>query len=278
MALELMYITNDTEIAKIADDTGVDRVWIDLEKNGKEERQKGMNTVKSSHCLEDIKKVKAVLQQAKLQVRINPIYSDSKYEIDTAIMYGADYIMLPYYKTLEEVKTFYSLIQGRTKTILLLETKEAVEILDQVLELPELDEIHIGLNDLHLSYGMEFMFELLANGMVDTLCKKMRARGIKYGFGGIAKLGEGLLPAEYVVAEHYRLQSNAAILSRSFYDTVDDSDYEAIRCFFGESMDELREYEKELETKSEVFFEENHKHVQKIVHEIVALRRKRNET
>ena len=47
MALQLMYITNNPQIAKIADDTGVDRIWIDLEQLGKEERQKGMNTVKS---------------------------------------------------------------------------------------------------------------------------------------------------------------------------------------------------------------------------------------
>lgn len=273
MALTLMYITNDTEIAMIADDTGVDRIWIDLEKNGKDERQKGMNTVKSNHCLEDIKRIKPFLKNAKLQVRINPIYKNSKDEIDTSVLYGADYIMLPYYKTLEEVRTFFSLVQGRVKTILLLETKEAVEILDQVLELPEIDEIHIGLNDLHLSYGLDFMFELLANGTVDELCRKMKAKGIKYGFGGIAKLGEGLLPAEYVVAEHYRLHSNAAILSRSFYDTVDDTDYVAIRRFFGESMDELRHYEKQMESQSADFFERNHRDVQKIVREIVKIRR-----
>ena len=37
---------------------GVDRIWIDLETLGKEERQKGMNTVKSKHSIEDIKKNK----------------------------------------------------------------------------------------------------------------------------------------------------------------------------------------------------------------------------
>ena len=37
--LKLMYITNNPEVAKIADETGVDRVWIDLESKGKELRQ-----------------------------------------------------------------------------------------------------------------------------------------------------------------------------------------------------------------------------------------------
>ena len=43
--LKLMYITNDPDIAKIADETGVDRVWIDLEVNGKEQRQKNLDNV-----------------------------------------------------------------------------------------------------------------------------------------------------------------------------------------------------------------------------------------
>lgn len=269
MALELMYITNDPKIAKIADDTGVDRIWIDLEQLGKEERQKGLDTVKSKHSFDDIKKIKPILEQASLQVRINPINPNTAWEVETAIENGADYIMLPYFKTIEEVKCFFALIRKRVKTILLVETKEAVEIIDEILALPEIDEVHIGLNDLHLSLHMTFMFELLANGTVDMLCNKMREQGIKYGFGGIAKLGEGLLPAEYVVAEHYRLHSNAAILSRSFYDSVDENDYAAIFDFFKNSILELRNYESSLENKSNAFFEDNRKRVCEIVDVIV---------
>jgi len=39
MPLKLMYITNDAEIAKIAENAGVDWIFVDLEINGKEERQ-----------------------------------------------------------------------------------------------------------------------------------------------------------------------------------------------------------------------------------------------
>ena len=68
-----MYITNDTQIAKIADETGVDRVFVDLETIGKAERQGGMDTVQSKHTLDDIPKIKSVLKKAKLLVRCNPI-------------------------------------------------------------------------------------------------------------------------------------------------------------------------------------------------------------
>ena len=56
MALTLMYITNNPEIARIAQDAGVDRIFIDLEYIGKEQRQPG-DTVKSDHTLEDIENV-----------------------------------------------------------------------------------------------------------------------------------------------------------------------------------------------------------------------------
>ena len=81
MPLTLMYITNDAYIASIADDCGVDRIWIDLETLGKEERQKGMNTVKSKHTVGDIKKIKPLLTKAEVLVRINPWHDGSKCDL-----------------------------------------------------------------------------------------------------------------------------------------------------------------------------------------------------
>ena len=46
MPLKLMYITNNPKVALIAQKYGVSRIWIDLETFGKEERQKGINSVK----------------------------------------------------------------------------------------------------------------------------------------------------------------------------------------------------------------------------------------
>lgn len=270
MALNLMYITNDPKIAAIADKAKVDRVWIDLERLYKKERQSGMNTVKSHHTLEDIPKIKRVLKHSKLQVRINPINPDSKAEIDKAIEYGAEILMLPFFKSVDEVKAFLEFVDGRAVTNLLLETKEAVEVLDEILDLSGIDEIHIGLNDLHLSYGLKFMFQLISDGTVETLCKKIGKKGIPYGFGGIAKIGEGYVPAEHILAEHYRLKSSAAILSRSFYDTVDQNDYTAIEKFFIDGIKEIREYEKMLESKPEEFFIQNHKTVCKEVENIIS--------
>lgn len=172
MPLTLMYITNNIDVALIAEKYGVDRIWVDLETLGKEERQKGMNTVKSRHEIGDVRKIKACLSKSELIVRVNPWNTSSEEEINRVIEAGADIIMLPMWKTAKEVDSFIKCIDGRVKTNLLLETKEAVNCLEEVLNIRGIDEIHIGLNDLHLSYGLTFMFELLSNGVVEELCKK----------------------------------------------------------------------------------------------------------
>lgn len=264
-----MYITNNPEIAQIIDDLGVERVWIDLETLGKEERQKNYDTVKSKHSIQDIVDIKPLLKHAKLQVRINPINENTKDEIEQVISAGCDYIMLPMYKTIEEVHCFLNNVGKRAKTILLLETKEAIEIMDDVLRLDGLDEIHIGLNDLHLSMGKQFMFELLADGTVELLCKKLQNRGIPYGFGGIARLGKGTLPAEHIIAEHYRMGSTRAILSRSFCNVDDFETSSQFRDYFEIGLNEIRQYEEELVSKDGDFYVNNSQNVRKIVSDIV---------
>lgn len=266
MPLKLMYITNSPEIAQIAESAGVDRIFVDMEYIGKSERQGGMDTVQSHHTIDDIARVSQALETAQLLVRVNPIheatvqYSSSKEEIDSAIEAGAEILMLPYFKTVKEVDTFIEYVDGRAKVLPLLETPEAVDKIDDILSLDGLDEIFIGLNDLSLGYGRKFMFELLADGTVDKLCYKFREKGIPYGFGGIAALGKGALPAEKVIAEHYRLGSTCVILSRSFCNTNQIKHMGQISVTFVKGIEAIREYEKEISVYQD-FFVQNMKDV-----------------
>lgn len=214
--MDLIFITNDTSLASCAQNAGVDRVMVDLEILGKQDRQGHLNTVISDHSLEDVGHIRSVLNVSKLLVRVNPINDKSKLEIDYVIECGADIIMLPMFESAQEVETFIHLVNGRVKTCLLLETKEAASEIDNILSVKGIDEIHIGLNDLHLSMGLSFMFELLANGVIDKLNKKIIEAGVKFGFGGVARLGSGTLDASLILSEHIRLNSSMVILSRDF--------------------------------------------------------------
>lgn len=254
--LKLMYITNKPEVASVADQSGVDRIMIDLEKLGKVKRQQGWNSIISDHCPEDIIEVKKVLKKADILARVNPINDDSAEEIDKVISYGADIVMLPYFKTASEVETFLSAVRKRTKTCLLLETKEAVESIDEILSIPGIDEVHIGLNDLSHSYEADFLFQMFPMGTVDYIVGKLKQHNLsEYGIGGIARLNHGLIPAEDVIAEHYRLGSNCAILSRAFCNAEQMDDIHEIERIFSSEVDRIRKLEGEVTQFDDELFE-----------------------
>ncbi|MCI8613329.1 MAG: aldolase [Clostridia bacterium] len=269
MSLKLMYITNNKDIAFIAQKYGVDRIWIDLETLGKEERQKNLDSVKSRHNIEDVAALASFLDKSELMVRVNPWNPMSQTEIDKVVDSGARIVMLPMWKSVGEVEKFLNAVKGRAKTSLLLETKEAVECVDDVLSLKGIDEVHIGLNDLHLSYGLKFMFELLSNGTVEMLCKKLHAAAIPYGFGGIAGIGKGLLPAENIIPEHYRLGSSRVILSRSFYSF--DGDINKADETFEKNISQIKQCEQKSAQMDADALASNQRFVESKIKEIVGM-------
>ncbi len=278
--LSLMYITNRPEIARIAESAGVDRIFVDMEYIGKSDRQGGMDTVQLHHTVDDVKKISEALTRAEVLVRVNPIheetesYSSSKAEINDVINNGADIVMLPFFKTAEEVKKFVDIVNGRAKTMLLVETPEAVSVIDDILKIDGIDSLHIGLNDLSLGYGKKFMFEILADGTVEMLCKKFKKAKIPYGFGGIAAIGKGTVPAEMIVKEHYRIGSDCAILSRSFCDADKVGDIDLISRIFKDGIKEIRNLENECKCGNEHYFTNNRAELIKSVEKVVSGMRK----
>ena len=274
MALKLMYITNRPEVALIAERSGVDRVFVDMEYIGKDERQGKLDSVKNRHTVEDVERIRQVITKSDLLVRVNPIHDaagdhcSSEDEIEAVIKAGADIVMLPFFKTATEAERFLSAVGGRSRTMLLLETPEAVDALDDILALKGIDEIHIGINDLSIGYGKSFMFELLTDGTVERLCRKLQAAGKTYGFGGIARLGRGAVPAEMIVREHYRLGSQIAILSRSFCNTDQMNDPGLIEEIFSRGVKELRALEAECEEHIR-YFSDNRKELKRAVESAV---------
>ena len=51
MALKLMYITNNPDVARIAEEAGVDRIFVDMEYIGKADRQGYQNVQHPFHAV-----------------------------------------------------------------------------------------------------------------------------------------------------------------------------------------------------------------------------------
>ena len=201
--------------------------------------------------------------------RVNPLNPNSQTEIDDAIANGADVIMLPMWRTADDLRQLVSMVDGRAKVMPLLETDTAADNLPEALAILGIDQMHIGLNDLHLCYHQRFMFQLLTDGTVDRLCAELREASIPYGFGGVGRPGSGTLPAEYIIGEHYRLGSQYVILSRSFCNTEKTTDLDEIRRIFTEGVADIRRVERNCAAWTQEQFDENHRRVCACVENIV---------
>lgn len=273
--MKFFMISNCPEVARFAIESGVDRVFVDTEILGKDVRQGHLNTVISRHTLDDVRRVREVVPPGRLLVRINPIHAGSQDEIEQVIKAGADILMLPMFKTVDEVRSFVRFVNGRAVCNLLVETVGAADSLAACLDVEGVDEVHIGLNDLHLEMRLDFMFQPLTSGLVDRLAGVLKEKGIPFGVGGLARIGEGLLPAELVLAEHVRLGSTAAILSRAFCQQADTvADIKAAIDFSAEVLRLRQAYARYLEANI-TMLDEAHQEVCRRVQEIVAAIRTR---
>lgn len=221
--LNLMILAADPKSAAEAQEAGVDRIFYDLEYIGKAERQRGRDTVKSLNSIDDIPSVRSVLTTSQLLVRTNPIHAYSQSEVDKAIQYGADILMLPMVMDHHDVEQYVKMVNGRARICIMIETAASMARIDKILSVPGVDEIFVGLNDLHISMNLTFMFELLSGGIVEYIADRCNRAKMPFGFGGIARIGDGLLPSDYILGEHVRLGSQSVILSRSFKGEVGEA-------------------------------------------------------
>ncbi len=217
-SIDLLLITADAPLARAAMEAGIDWVFIDLEIKGKHARQGHRDTVISGHTIDDIVRVRQVIPTHNLLVRIDPWNEESSTQVESVLQAGAGAIMLPMFVHADEVRRFTEAVAGRARTFGLVETPGALENMDEILESGGLDQIHFGINDLSLALGRDFLFEVMADGSLNQAVDKCRSYGMRFGIGGVGRIGTGDLSADLILAEHERLGSQAVILSRSFTD------------------------------------------------------------
>src|SRR5687768_9392665 len=100
--------------------------------------------------------------------------------------------MLPMFRSGVEVERFVGAADGRAEIVLLLETREAADRIEEIAGVEGVDEVHVGINALAL--GMRSRFEVYDSPLVERASRVVRAAGLRFGIGGIGRVGDGSLP------------------------------------------------------------------------------------
>ena len=111
------------------------------------------------------------------------------------------------------------------------------------------------------------MFEPLASGLVDSVAARVHSQGLRFGFGGIARLNEGLVPGRDVLAEHVRLGSAAVILSRTFHRP---SEHNPAAHGFEAEVAALRQAERDLSKRTSQQVESDRSRISGLIESVVA--------
>jgi len=228
----LTVLTDDPALAAVADAAGVNRIGIDIETLGKAERQAGWNTRIERHDWDGLAAVARVVRRAELFVRVNPIHPGTPAEIETALELGARVLMLPAFRTADEAAVFVRTIRGRARAVLLLEMAPAVVRIREILAIPGIDEVMLGLNDLRLQMGVVNHFEVLASPLIDMLAAEVGRCRLPLAIGGVGCVGDQRMPisTDLVYAQYPRLGATGAWVARSFMRSVVSPDFaDAIR-------------------------------------------------
>jgi 2-keto-3-deoxy-L-rhamnonate aldolase RhmA len=238
--MKLFLINNQADVAEYAFSCGVDRVMVDTETLGKNERQQSVDAVFNSHEIKDVAAIKR-RTSGEVICRINRLNAKSSLEIDRAIESGADFLMVPMIEDELDVRAIVKLIDGRIKFIPLLETASSIIRLKNIVEIEGIDEIYFGLNDLSIQMQLKFLHEITASGLM-RFCSDIINGRFPFGFGGIARIGDGMVPAEYILSEHYFCKSSRIILGRAFHKNAASLEELKKNTDFSAEVSNLKEY------------------------------------
>ncbi len=209
--LALFYTNSAFAITAVA--AGIDTIIIDWESRNKSERQTGFNTQINTHTVDDLRAARQATN-ANLICRINGWGEWTASEVTAAIANGADEILLPMVRHTNEVNQLLDLTKGQCGVAVMIETCEALEIANQLGQLP-ISRAYIGLHDLAIERHSPHLFIALADGTVEAIVHQMH--GNRLGFAGLTLPDKGSpLPCHLLISEMARLKANFSFLRRSF--------------------------------------------------------------
>ena len=214
-------MTNDLHLATLADRAGVDRIGVDLDRLGKKERQPASYRI-SEHSLADLVRLRSVVHPDRLFARTDPLHPRSAQQIDDLLACGVTSLMLPMFREVEEASRFVELVAGRAEVVLLVETVAAAIRIGNIARLKGVNEIMIGLNDLHLDARLTDRFEIVTSDLMVAMARAVTGSGVRFGFGGLGRSDDESLPvpSRLLYPQYTRLGATSAIMARSFHGTA----------------------------------------------------------
>lgn len=216
----LLLFSTDTTFIRRAVAGGVEAIIVDWERLGKEARQNGADLQINSDTLDDLKHVRACTD-TRVICRINNYAQVSVEETELAIGAGADEILLPMVRTVEEVERVLEKARGRCAVGILVETLSAAAIVQELSRLP-LSRIYLGMNDLALERSTANIFMPLIDGFLDSLRPYCQA---PFGFGGLTLPERGFpIPCRLLIGEMVRRNCCFSFLRRSFHRDIKGHD------------------------------------------------------
>ena len=211
--------TADPELARNADKAGIDRVGLDLESIGKDKRQPiELGTWISPHCIKHVCAVAAALKHAALFARTNPLHANLEAEVEQLLDLGVRVLMFPNFQDVGDLEQFLRLVRGRAKVIPLVERLKAVRQIEQIIAMKEIDEIHIGMNDLTIDLGLPTRMSLLVSETLACIASVVSHAGKRLGVGGLGRAFDTNLPipSDLIYAQYPRLGATSALIARVF--------------------------------------------------------------
>lgn len=191
---------------------GAAGIVVDWERRGKARRQQGENTQINQDTPDDLSRMRAATD-GRLVCRINGFGPWTPAEVDEAVARGADEVLLPMVRTVDEVDRTLDLAGGRCGVGILVETQDAVDRSAALARRP-LSRIYVGLNDLRIDRASDQLFRPLVDGTVDGVRSTVTQ---PFGVGGLTLPGRGFpVSAELLAAELVRLRTDFTFLRRSF--------------------------------------------------------------
>jgi hypothetical protein len=210
---ELVLFSTNPGFIREAVAAGVDAIIVDWENIGKVRRQAFADTQINCDTIRDLRGVRGSTDNLVI-CRVNNCGSATAKEVEKAIETRADEILIPMVRSVEEVVRIIDQVEGRCGVGILVETRLAVELAEELGRLP-LSRAYVGLNDLAIERGTPNIFTALVDGTVERVRKAFR---VPFGFGGLTLPDRGYpIPCRLLIGELARLKCDFSFLRRSFY-------------------------------------------------------------